>query len=226
MLVMWAITAEKQGGRSLALLLAMALITQSFLTFSRGGVYNFAIGITAAVLHLIGKPNKFIRGVFIVLIIGLIAGVLILPRLESYTAGALSQRFTDVDITSREVLAQADLNLFYQNPLFGVGPGMGQFLRQGVRVSAAHTEYTRLLSEHGSGGVLALLVLAIFLASRYFKAPDALTRAWVVALAAWPLVEMAHAAMRVVGIALMLGWAIVNWQEKPETEANQKFHRF
>jgi O-antigen ligase len=220
MLVMWAITAEKQGGRSLALLLAMAFLTQSFLTFSRGGVYNFTIGITAAFLHLLGKPNKFIRGVFVLLIVGIIAGVFILPRLETYTSGALSQRFTDVDLGNRELLARADLELFYRNPFLGVGPGMGIYQRQNVVYAAAHTEYTRLLSEHGSGGVLALLVLAIFLASRYFKAPDVLTRAWVVALAAWPLVEMAHAAMRVVGIALMLGMATVDWQ--PEEESQNK----
>jgi hypothetical protein len=60
--------------------------------------------------------------------------------------------------------------------------------------------------------VLALLILAVVLLNRYIKAPDALTRAWVVALATWPLVEMAHAAMRVAGIALMLGLATVNWQ--------------
>ena len=139
MLVMWAISAERQGGRSLALLFALALLTQSFLTFSRGGVYNFIIGISAAFLHLLGKPNKFIRGVFVLLIVGIIAGGFILPRLETYTGGALSQRFTDIDLGNRELLARADLELFFRYPLLGVGPGMGVYQRQNVIYAAAHT---------------------------------------------------------------------------------------
>jgi hypothetical protein len=67
------------------------------------------------------------------------------------------------------------------------------------------------------------------LLNSYFVAPDALTRAWVVALATWPLVQMAHAAMRLVSIALMLGLATVNWNQNiklrnvNQTEIN-KFH--
>ena len=211
-LMMWAISAKNQGGRLLALLLALALLTQSFLTFSRGGVYNFTIALAAAILHLMGKPSKFIRGVFVLLIIGIIVANTIIPRLDNFTRGALSQRFSDLDVSSRFVLARADLELFFSNPIFGVGPGMAVFLRQNVFYAAAHTEYTRLLSEHGIGGILALLILIIILIKSYFKAPDILTRAWVVALAAWPIVEMAHAAMRVVGIALLLGMATIKWK--------------
>jgi hypothetical protein len=125
---------------------------------------------------------------------------------------------------NRELLARADIDLFLENPFLGVGPGMGIYQRRNVVYAAAHTEYTRILSEHGSGGVLALLVLAIVLSNRYFKAPDALTRAWVVALAAWPLVEMAHAAMRVAGIALMLGMATVIWKPEDEPQPQKRKH--
>jgi O-antigen ligase len=216
LLVMWAMTKEGQGGRLLALLLALGLITQSFLTFSRGGVYNFAIGILAFLLHLLGKEGKFFRGVLVVLVIGIAIFAFIIPQLNAYTSGLLTQRYVGTDLASREALIEGDLQLFNRNPIFGVGPGMARFLRQSVDFSAAHTEYTRLLAEHGIFGILALLVLIGLVASSYFKSPNTTTRAWVVALVAWPLVEMAHSAMRVAGIAFFLGFAMVTWvQDDP-----------
>ena len=188
MLVMLALS-EKQRGRFLAVIFALALLTQSFLTFSRGGVYNFAIALGGAILHLLQKPDRFIRGIFVTLVVVTIMGLLILPRLETLTGGMLSQRFTEIDPGPRGSLAEADFRLFQQNPLLGVGPGMAYYRRQGFRPSAAHTEFTRLIGEHGVGGILTLLILAFLLLRSYFRAPDAMSRAWVVALAGWPLVE-------------------------------------
>ncbi len=148
-LVMYAMT-EKQKARGFALLAALALLTQSFLTFSRGGLYNFAVGLGLAVLHLLRKPDRFMRGVIIVVIIGIAAGFVIIPWLDDISGGMLVRRYTDVDLSSREALANADIDLFLKNPVLGVGPGMGFYLREGVRMASAHTEYTRLLSEHGS----------------------------------------------------------------------------
>ena len=220
MLILYALT-EGRGGRGLALLFSLLLLTQSFLTFSRGGVYNFAIGLAAALLHLLRKPNRFIRAVFIALVVVSIAGLFIIPRLESLTGGMLVQRFTDLDLASRESLVEADIKLFRQNPLLGVGPGMGYFMRPGVRVASAHTEYSRLLSEHGTMGILSMLILAFLLLRSYVNAPDAVTRAWMVGLAAWPLVEMAHAAMRVAAIAFTLGMAVMAWQPSRDDQEKE-----
>jgi len=217
LLVMLAISGEKKG-RFLGIIFSLAFITQSFLTFSRGGVYNFAIGIIAAMLHLLRKPNRSVRRGLVVLIIGIIIIVLIFPQLEQFTGGMLSQRFTDLNVTSREDLAKADLQLFLDNPIFGVGPGMALYRRQGTVIAAAHTEYTRLLAEHGLGGVIALLILVILLAKSYFKAPDPTTRAWVVALAVWPMIEMTLAAMRVVAISFLLGMAMIGWEKEEASD--------
>ncbi len=71
-------------------------------------------------------------------------------------------------------------------------------------------------------GILALVILVILLIRSYFNKPDVMSRAWMVALAAWPLVEMAHAAMRVVSISFLLGMAVMNWETEPkESQHNQ-----
>jgi len=219
LLIMLAIHEEKLATRNLALLLSIVLLTQSVLTFSRGGVLNVLIAIPLAFLHLLGSPNKLLKGIFAVLIIFLVAYFLLLPELEVFTGGALEARYTDLSLTGREELARADIELWLRNPVMGVGPGLSSIQRISMQGTAAHTEYSRILAEHGSLGLLSFFILALLLITAYFKAPDAYARAWVVAIAAWPLLEMVHAAMRVVAISFMLGVALVGWNQ-PEVNPN------
>ena len=152
----------------------------------------------------------------------LVVGYLIFPQIEELTSGAFSQRFQDIDPISRVSIANEDLRLFYENPAFGVGPGMAYFAR-GIRTfTSAHTEYTRTLAEHGVLGVFALLFLVIQMGVAFIKAPGVIERAWIVALAGWSAVEMAHAAMRIVAISLLLGLAVVSWSQEPPEEIVQK----
>ncbi|MFA7407277.1 MAG: O-antigen ligase family protein [Anaerolineaceae bacterium] len=213
LLVLLTTTDDKRDGRFLAMGFALVLLVQSFLTFSRGGLYNFAIALIGSVLHLLAKPNRFVRSIFTISLILLLMMAFILPQLEEFTGGMLSKRWLDTDVTSRESLLKADFQIFSENPTFGVGPGMAMYLRRGVALAAAHTEYSRILAEHGSGGVLALFILMLLLLRSYFKAPDAVSRAWVVGLAGWSLVEMGHAAMRIVAISFLLGWAMTTWEK-------------
>ena len=217
LLVLQTVTVDKRDGRFLALGFALVFLVQSFLTFSRGGLYNFAIALIGSVLHLLAKPNRFVRSIFTISLILLLMMAFILPQLEQFTGGTLSKRFLDTDVASRESLSKADFQIFSENPAFGVGPGMAMYFRRGAVFAAAHTEYTRILAEHGSGGVLALLILMLLLLLSYFKAPDAVSRAWMVGLAGWSLVEMGHAAMRLVAISFLLGWATISWEKTENT---------
>ena len=223
LLIMLAIHEEKLATRNLALLLSIVLLTQSVLTFSRGGVLNVLIAIPLAFLHLLGSPNKLMKGIFALLIIFLVAYFLLLPELEQFTGGALEARFTDISLTGREEIARADIELWFKNPVLGVGPGLSSSQRLFMQGTAAHTEYSRILAEHGSFGLFSFVILALLLIIAYFKAPDAYARAWVVAIAAWPLLEMVHAAMRVVSISFMLGLALIGWRKTEEmTDEEEK----
>lgn len=216
LLIMLAIQGEEKGRRGWVLLLALALLTQSVLTFSRGGLINVLVAITLALFHLLGQPKKGIRGLFVILIIGLAAYFLFLPQLDAFTGGALETRYSSFDVTNREEIAKGDIKLFFENPYLGVGPGMSEVMRSFRPGTSAHTEYTRVLAEHGSAGLISLLILFMILFIAYVKATSAETKAWVVAFAAWALVEMSHAAMRLVSIPFMLGIAIVVWNTSHE----------
>ncbi|HPX95950.1 MAG TPA: O-antigen ligase family protein [Brevefilum fermentans] len=217
LLVLLTVTDDQREGRFLAMGLALVLLVQSFLTFSRGGLYNFAIALIISIFHLLAKPNRFVRSIFTLSLLLLLMIAFILPQLEQLTGGMLSKRFSDTDVSSRKALVKADFQIFSENPTFGVGPGMAMYFRRGTVFAAAHTEFSRILAEHGSGGVLALFILMLLLLRSYFKTPDAVSRAWVVGLATWSLVEMGHAAMRIVAISFLLGWAMITWEKTENT---------
>ncbi|MCZ2074106.1 MAG: hypothetical protein LC130_03790, partial [Bryobacterales bacterium] len=205
--------------RGLAVGISLGLLSLSALTFSRGGIYNAAVVVFLALAHSLRDKRWRLFAVLGLAMIGLAGGYLIYPRLNTFTGGMLQQRFLDTDPTLRGPIARADLELWYANPILGVGPGMSIRMRNMFAGVAAHTEYTRILAEHGSAGLLALLILLGLAARAYFKAPDAQAQLWVAALVAWPLAEMAHAAMRIVVISFLFGLALVNWRtDTPEKQ--------
>jgi hypothetical protein len=79
---------------------------------------------------------------------------------------------------------------------------------------ASHTEFTRLLSEHGTFGLLALLVLVAVAGLAYLRAPSALEKAWVSAFSGWAFIEMSHSAMRIMAISFLFGLAVIQWRRR------------
>ncbi|MBN1120861.1 MAG: O-antigen ligase family protein [Anaerolineae bacterium] len=182
-------------------------LVQALLTFSRGGVFTAALAGLAATAHIFGKSKKTVRNIFLGIIVIAVFSYIVLPQLDQLTGGSLSQRFSDTDPTGRDVIVLTDLEAFLENPLWGVGPGgMPSYrTRQGIRYLAAHTEYSRMLAEHGLLGAFALILLGIMCWDNYWhseKVPA--TRAVKIALMAWALLYMTHSATRLVAPAFML----------------------
>jgi O-antigen ligase len=128
----------------------------------------------------------------------------------------LQERYSSTSAGLRQTLVEEDLELWKENPVLGVGPGMSKYYRAsllGMEV-ASHTEFTRLLSEHGTFGLLALLVLVAIAGLAYLRAPSALEKAWVSALGGWAFIEMSHSAMRIVAISILFGLAMVQWRRR------------
>jgi hypothetical protein len=199
--------------RFICVTFGLGLLVLSTLTFSRGGMYNTAIMMALASVHYVRSPRGRVAITLMLLVIGLVGGYLIFPRLNAFTGGMLEERFSDLDLTLRGQIARADLRLWLENPLLGVGPGLssvGRILSLGKEI-AAHTEYSRMLAEHGTAGLVALLILLMMAIRAYSRAPSLEAQTWVAALLAWPMMEMSHAAMRVVAISFLFGLALVNW---------------
>lgn len=209
------------GIRLLLLLVTFALLGQAMLTFSRGGVYSFFISFVAFGFHLMSSPRA--RGRFLVLAaVGLaLLLAVVFPSLNNLTSGALAQRFADLDTTGRLEAAQADWQAFLDNPVTGVGVGLGDQYREevlGVPL-AAHTAYTRLLGEHGLFGIMTMLIMLIMFVVRYRGNEVGLPRAIMSALGLIALTFMIHSAMRMAIISFAFAIAMAAFPAEPVREA-------
>lgn len=183
---------------------------QSALTFSRGGLYNALGAIVLASFYLLRDARARIQ--FAILVVLLIVGVkfIILPRLDSFTGGALVTRFQDTDFTNRDDIVLLDLEIWAENPILGVGPGLAKGYRQEGNMSAStHTEFSRLVAEHGIFGLAALLVLLFAAGRNLIRARRSNQKAYVIALTGWSCLYMVNAAMRLAAPSFMLGLAFV-----------------
>lgn len=217
------ILPRAKGARVVVALLTIAMVVQGILTFSRGGLYSFILAGLAFGLHLLTTPGA--RGRFLLLVAALTAVVFggIYPWLNDLSTGAVSVRFQDLDTTGRLQLAQADLMAFQDNPVVGAGVGGSSIYHEYVFGAdvGAHTEYTRLLAEHGLFGILIMALMGWMLLKRYLGNAPGLARAISAAMAVWTLSIMVHSATRIVAVPFALALALLAWQleEAPSPSA-------
>ena len=187
--------------------LALFFAAQSVLTFSRGGIYA-AIGAVAAIA--IFQARNLVQAIRRFLPVAAIAAVfvfLLFPSLNDFTGGKLEERFESSDTTSRLEIMDQELRVFMENPVFGVGVGqvlVERYLETQHGVSS-HTEFTRLISEHGSLGVLAILCLltASILAIR--NQPTGTGKALAAGCMVWAGLCMTNTGMRIAAPAFVWG---------------------
>ncbi|MCP5303467.1 MAG: O-antigen ligase family protein [Pseudomonadales bacterium] len=187
--------------------IAMWLATQTLLTFSRGGLLGALIGIGGCVG--VALINRRITAKMIVLTLGAFALFMIVfyPQIDMFTDGALSGRYSNISIentSGRDRIAEAELQVFLDNPFWGVGPGQAKHFTPHNLV--AHTEYTRLLAEHGVFGILSLISLGLMGFLMYLKnLKNAVAQMIIVGALFWTLFYMMNVSMRAVAPAFMFG---------------------
>jgi O-antigen ligase len=196
--------------KALLFVLMVALAAQSALTFSRTGLYNAGISAIAATFYLARDGRTRLKILGVIVIGFLVANYLLLPKLDEFTSGALLTRFRNTNLTGRDTIIKADLQIWSDNPIFGVGPGNANTLRaESHRESSAHTEFSRLVAEHGVFGFLAFLLL-IFMGFQNLRRESTLhNKAVMVALTCWSFGFMMVTAMRLVAPAALLGLGAV-----------------
>lgn len=203
----------------LVLVLCLALLTQAALTYSRGGVYTTAAAAVTGAFFLMrqGRMRKrLLIGGALAVAVALVA---VVPWLERLTEGTIASRFADVNVTGRDLLVKADLLTWEENPLLGVGPGMAKANRAILwRGTAAHTEWSRLLAEHGVLGLGAIFCL-LEMARRALSAHrSVLEKTLSAVLLVWAFLFMSHAAMRLVAPAFAIALAQCRWSDEKTRE--------
>jgi len=205
--VFWLVVGAGNTVASGALaVLVLFLFRQCVVTFSRGGLYMAVGGILAAAFYLARDRRTRWRLLGAAAVILPILVFVIWPRLESMTSGVIGERFGDTQLTGRDLLIKGDLESWSENIVLGVGPGMGGPNRlKYFHVSSAHTEYTRLVGEHGMLGLAALVLLGLMTLRNIRSAPTRLDKALTAGMLAYALLSMVVDAMRLVSPAFAFG---------------------
>lgn len=194
--------------------LALGLIMQSGLTFSRSGIAIALLSLVLSGMFLLRDARS--RMIMIGLAAGLIlfVQVIMIPVLDDFTHGAFTQRYTDRSPSNRDKIAMNEIALWMEHPVAGVGPGRASMIREerfGTRI-ATHTEYTRMLAEHGAFGLLSLIFLFGASVQRFRMARDPKSRAFVTALIVWSLLFLAVNAFRLATPAFAFGMTFALFQ--------------
>ncbi|WP_225969295.1 O-antigen ligase family protein [Dokdonia sp. PRO95] len=195
------------------------LLYKGIITFSRGGVIT-GIGCSVAflVIYFAGSKGVARRRMMTYLI--LLGGVLVAVSAYSsfQTNGLINKRYTNRDAagriksditTGRAEIFETELNAFYNNPVIGVGAGKAKELRAeetGIG-AASHNEVSRLLSEHGSLGLIILGILIIY--PLVYRAKNRRNYLFFAALGFW-FMTINHSSMRIAAPAFIYALALLN----------------
>ncbi len=153
--------------------LMVLMAYRALLTFSRGGVFVSVIMCLIFIFILYfktGIKSKFKISLKVFLIIGV--ALIVWGYTIVQTGGLIGNRYANEDAMGREKddvttgradLLAVEIEAFKENPFFGIGIGQGKFqFREEMGItSASHNEISRMLSEHGMFGIIALLVLLV-----------------------------------------------------------------
>lgn len=192
---------------------ATFLAAQSVMTFSRGGIYN-AVG--ASVALMLFQFRNFAEGVKrLIPMLGLVAVFtwLIFPSLDDFTGGKLQERFEDTGTTNRIDIAESDLAIFLEYPIWGAGVGLGnEYRRQLFGYGAgSHTEFSRLISEHGIFGFGALSCLCAMTVINIKRQQTTFGRALIVGVSVWGALFMINAGMRLAAPSFLWGLTFITF---------------
>jgi hypothetical protein len=203
------------------LIIALNITYRGMLTFSRGGMITGFLMIVLLLLFLYFKSNYRGRVKLNYIIVLAVLAMMATWGYTSYqTGGLIDKRYANKDargrvkeskFTGREEIAQSEIDMFLKNPIFGVGVGKGVEVRKsdtGIFV-LSHDEITRMLAEHGTLGIIALLILlftplVLYLENKFNMFLMCFVLFW--------LLTINHAAMRTAAPAFVYSLSLLNVQ--------------
>jgi hypothetical protein len=203
----------------LNLLIAVNMSYRGIVTFSRGGMITGFLMILLLLFFLYYKSNYTgrVKLNYVIVFIG-VAMVATWTYTSYQTSGLIDKRYANQDARGREKenqftgrgdVAQSEIDLFLKNPIFGVGVGKGVELRYketGIGV-LSHDEITRMMAEHGSLGIVGLLIL--FFTPLFLYVENKFNMFLLCFLAFWFL-TINHAAMRTAAPAFVYSLSLLN----------------
>lgn len=198
---------------------------RALLTFSRGGVVTaiicMALFLSVYFLNAsaLGKTKTIVK-----LFLIIFGSVMLWGVAEATTDGMITNRYTNKDAIGREKedittgraqLAEAEFEQFSRNPVFGGGVGGSkEFFEEELGKSiATHNEITRMFSEHGLFGILALMTLII---APCVSILQGRRNVFFIPLMLFWFLTIAHSSMRLAAPAFIYALCLLNLDYAPE----------
>jgi hypothetical protein len=203
------------------LVIAFIMAYRGLVTFSRGGMITGFFMIVLLLLFLYFKSSKRGRLKLNILSILLAVALLSVWGYSSYqTSGLIEKRYANKDalgrakksnFSGREEIAKGEWETFLKNPIFGVGVGKGVEVRAEKKgknlTNISHDEITRMLAEHGTLGIIGLLILfftpfILYLENKF--------NMFLLCFVLFWLLTINHAAMRIAAPAFVYSLSLLN----------------
>jgi len=211
-------------------ILLVFITYRGIVTFSRGGVITAVVMIVCLLLLLYNFSNAKGKSKFVwVFILTALMAVGVWSYSSFQTNGLIEKRYANKDaigrvkkdrLGGREAIMDEEIKLFMDNPILGIGAGMGKQIRKETfgEESASHNEITRMLSEHGLFGIFGLLILLITPFVVYINNRQHL---YFLSFFIFWLLTINHAAMRTAAPAFVYALSLLFVQVKiPEKAEN------
>jgi len=207
------------------------LLIRGLLTMSRGGILGAMLALIFAIGYAIVVDNRLrllFKKIFfpsLIVLVFIFAGMWYVNKLSNnfilyryqgkstnevlYGKKSINKDYT----TGRGKIMEGDILAFKEYPILGVGYGMSAKWHALIlgRDVVAHTEFTRLLSENGSLGLLFILLCYFILPIRYFftNVLNRFGQFHFIVFIIYSYATMLHAAMRIAIPGVLYGAAFM-----------------
>jgi O-Antigen ligase len=198
------------------------LVTMAYralITFSRGGVITSGVMciVFAFLLYFsTSLKSKFRISYKLIAVFGAVVAIWLYALLQ--TGGLIGNRYANQDALGREKedvttgradLIRADLDAFREEPVFGIGVGkVKSYYIEHLNIELpSHNEVARMLSEHGSLGIIALLILLFApIATKLHGRKNIYFYTFILF---W-LMTISHSSMRIAAPGFIYGLSLLN----------------
>jgi len=211
------------------LIVAFNIVYRGLVTFSRGGMITGMVMILILIVMLYVNTNSNGRQkLYILLTFFLLGFAATWFYTSSQTSGLIDKRYANEDavgrkkesqFTGREDIWNSEIAAFKNHPVFGIGVGKGLELREEETglIIASHNEITRTLAEHGTLGIIALLIVFF---TPFFLFMDNKQNLMFACFVVFWLLTINHAAMRIAAPAFVYSLSLLKVKIDEETTSN------
>ena len=213
------------------LLLMLLFSYRAIITFSRGGVLTAIVCIATFIFIFYQKQDSKQKSALFRKLLLLFGSVIVIWSYSALsTGGLITYRYTnrnaagelEQDITTgRAELIQTELLAFYDSPVIGVGVGKAKKFRseEAGTETASHNEISRLLSEHGMLGLVALIILVSVPIVFWTKFKN---NYYFLAFMAFWFLTINHSAMRIALPGFIYGLALLYIVDEKKDPVHRK----